>query len=607
MAAEARSAGGASVGRPYRSRLREQQTAATRGAVVDAARELFVANGWAGTGMRDVAAAAGVALETVYSHFSSKRGLLRAVADTAVVGDDASEPLAARAEFVAMGEGRRPVRVRAAARLLAAVHARTAAIAKLLRLAAAADHGIAEMLQLTRERQRSDVASALELIVGRAPRAPSATGVGHRQPRGVPAARRRVRLDGPAVRGMGRGSAGAGHSTLLTKEGKLMTITSDAPADTTMMRIVHDALRRDLARASGTLAGHERASAEQRRAIGAHLTWMMHFLRAHHAAEDDGLYPLVRERAGTAAELVDVLDRMVRQHEAIASAVAPVETAAMALAADGSDDAGQQMRVALDALAAVLLPHLREEEDEAMPITARLITEAEWQAIEKQHNLEPKSMSELGFEGHWLIDSASDTDRAAVIRLVPPLQRLILLRGFAGRYRRHAEACWTPGAKPARRVQLENSVAVTVEADIDDVWDVVRDVTRVGEWSHECVGAEWLDGSTTPVPGARFRGRNRAGIFRWGRVCEVVSAEPYELVWRTVPTAMYPDSSEWRIALDRFDSSTRISQHFRVLRAPKVLAVLYALAIPAHRDRTTALTKDLQRLGTVASQARIPA
>ena len=40
-----------------------------------------------------------------------------------------------------------------------------------------------------------------------------------------------------------------------------MTITSDAPADTTMMRIVHDALRRDLARASATLARPERASA----------------------------------------------------------------------------------------------------------------------------------------------------------------------------------------------------------------------------------------------------------------------------------------------------------------------------------------------------------
>ena len=303
--------------------------------------------------------------------------------------------------------------------------------------------------------------------------------------------------------------------------------------------------------------------------------------------------------------MVDVLDRMARQHEAIAPAMAAVETAAMALAATGSDDATQQVRAALDALAAVLLPHLREEENDAMPIAARLITAAEWQALEKQHNLDSKSMSELGFEGHWLIDSASAADRDTVIRLVPPVQRFILLRGFARRYRRHAAACWTPGAKPARRVQLENSVAVTVEADIDDVWDVVRDVTRVGEWSHECVGATWVGGSASPVPGARFRGRNRAGIFRWGRVCEIVSAEPYELVWRTVPTAMYPDSSEWRIALDEIDGSTRISQHFRVLRAPKVLSVLYAMAIPAHRDRTTALMEDLQRLGTVASHAAV--
>jgi AcrR family transcriptional regulator len=137
--------------------------------VLDAARELFVAHGWGGTGMRDVAAAAGVALETVYSHFSSKRGLLRAVADTAVVGDDATPPLAARAEFRAIGEGRRPARIRAAARLLTAVQVRTAPIATLLRRAAAADNEIAEMLQSTRERQRSDVASAFELIVGRAP------------------------------------------------------------------------------------------------------------------------------------------------------------------------------------------------------------------------------------------------------------------------------------------------------------------------------------------------------------------------------------------------------------------------------------------------------
>jgi AcrR family transcriptional regulator len=155
--------------RRYRSPRREEQASQTRQAVVLAAHELFVANGWGGTAMRDIAAAAGVALETVYAHFSSKRGVLRAVLDAAVVGDDAAVPLAARPEFAAIGRGRRPVRVQAVARLLTAVQMRTAGLAKVLRQAAPADEEIAEILRATRERQRQDVASALELFVGRAP------------------------------------------------------------------------------------------------------------------------------------------------------------------------------------------------------------------------------------------------------------------------------------------------------------------------------------------------------------------------------------------------------------------------------------------------------
>ena len=238
-----------------------------------------------------------------------------------------------------------------------------------------------------------------------------------------------------------------------------------------------------------------------------------------------------------------------------------------------------------------------------MPIASRLVTAAEWEAIDKQHNLDPKSFSELGFEGHWLVDGATESDRATVLGLVPPIPRFVLLHGFARRYRRHVHACWGDGGAPPHRVQLENRGAVTVDADIDAVWDIVRDVTRVGEWSHECVGAEWLDGATSATPGARFRGRNRARLFRWGRVCEVVSAEPYELVWVTVPTALFPDSTEWRIALAEVDGGTRIEQRFRVVRGPKVLAMLYALAIPAHRDRTAALVADLERLGSIPQGA----
>ena len=157
------------VKRTYRSELRGQQAEQTRRAVLEAAHGLFVTRGFAGTGMREVATAAGVALETVYSHFASKRGLLRGVMDAAVVGDDAPERLAQRAEFLAMGEGSRPTRIRRAAGVLRAIHERTAPIAALLQDGARADAAIAQMLREARERQRLDTATGFELVVGRPP------------------------------------------------------------------------------------------------------------------------------------------------------------------------------------------------------------------------------------------------------------------------------------------------------------------------------------------------------------------------------------------------------------------------------------------------------
>lgn len=135
-------------------------------ALLVAARRLFTTSGWTGTGMRDIAAEAGVATETVYAYFPSKRALFQAVVDVAVVGDDQPIALAERAEFAAIGRGTRRDRITAAARLLTGVHVRTAAFAKVLREAANSDQEIATMLDATRERQRRDVAAAVELVVG---------------------------------------------------------------------------------------------------------------------------------------------------------------------------------------------------------------------------------------------------------------------------------------------------------------------------------------------------------------------------------------------------------------------------------------------------------
>jgi hypothetical protein len=69
-----------------------------------------------------------------------------------------------------------------------------------------------------------------------------------------------------------------------------------------------------------------------------------------------------------------------------------------------------------------------------------------------------------------------------------------------------------------------------------------------------------------------------------------------------VSTARYPDSTEWTIRLheDEAGGGTLIEQAFRVVKAPKVLDVIYATAIPNHRDRDEALAGDLRRLGALA-------
>jgi hemerythrin-like domain-containing protein len=374
-----------------------------------------------------------------------------------------------------------------------------------------------------------------------------------------------------------------------------VSIDVNTPADTTMMRIVHQALRRDLRRATAALRAVPAPDARRRVALARHLTWMMSFIETHHRTEDLGLYPLVRTRAPHAAAL---LDAMTDGHEAVATAMAAVEAASTGYA-EGEDP--RRLVGALDDLVDVLLPHLQLEEDEMMPVVSRVVTAAEWNDIEQRYQLAGKSMAQLGREGHWLIDDASAADRKTVLQLVPLAQRLLLLYGFGPVYRRHARACWRPRS---RRLQHEGSTSVVVAADVDAVWAVVRDPTRVGEWSHECVDGVWLGDATAAVPGARFRGRNRQGLARWGRVCEVVRAAPYELVWRTVPTRLYPDSSEWTLRLEPDAGRTRIEQTFHVVKTTK-LEPIYATIVPAHRDRTAELAGDLERIGALASPAPI--
>jgi AcrR family transcriptional regulator len=75
--------------RGYDSRRRREQASQTRQDILAAAGTLFRERGYAGTSMTQIAAEAGVVVETIYRGFGSKRKLFRAVMEAVLAGGTA--------------------------------------------------------------------------------------------------------------------------------------------------------------------------------------------------------------------------------------------------------------------------------------------------------------------------------------------------------------------------------------------------------------------------------------------------------------------------------------------------------------------------------------
>lgn len=155
--------------RRYRSPRRKMQAEQTRALVIAAASRIFALRGWTATSMRDVAAEAGVSVETLYAGFESKAGLFKVVLDVAVVGDDEPVPFEARAEAAAMGTAlTMQARAGTAARVVAAINARIYRLDQALREGAAVEAILAERFTASEASRRAAVADGATLVARRA-------------------------------------------------------------------------------------------------------------------------------------------------------------------------------------------------------------------------------------------------------------------------------------------------------------------------------------------------------------------------------------------------------------------------------------------------------
>lgn len=141
--------------RRYDASGRRRQAAANRRAVLDAAEGLFLTKGYAATAIAAIAQDAGVAPQTVYAAFGNKRGLLRALLDVRVAGDEDPRPLLQRDWYERMlAEPDPRAMLRAHARSVRLILDRSIQLTLVLRQAAGADPELADDYRvLARERR----------------------------------------------------------------------------------------------------------------------------------------------------------------------------------------------------------------------------------------------------------------------------------------------------------------------------------------------------------------------------------------------------------------------------------------------------------------------
>jgi AcrR family transcriptional regulator len=146
------------VKRVYQSALRQRHADSTRSLILDSAATLFAQDGFSGVTIEAIARQAGIAVPTIYAAFGSKWGLVAAMRNRALAGDDVPVALVERGWYQEVLREPDPARQLAlfshAVRL---IHDRTALVNRLIRDAAGGEPQMENLWQLEKQQRRASV------------------------------------------------------------------------------------------------------------------------------------------------------------------------------------------------------------------------------------------------------------------------------------------------------------------------------------------------------------------------------------------------------------------------------------------------------------------
>ncbi len=151
--------------RGYDSPRRRGQAAETRRTILDAAGQLFSERGYAATAMPAIAAEAGVAVKTVYLAFGTKAGVLHALWDVRLGGDDQPVPVAGRPWYRQLLAAEDPhLLVRAAARQSRVTKEHAGDVLRIIRQAAVTEPALADLWDRIETEFRAILAGVAERL-----------------------------------------------------------------------------------------------------------------------------------------------------------------------------------------------------------------------------------------------------------------------------------------------------------------------------------------------------------------------------------------------------------------------------------------------------------
>ena len=154
--------------RTYDGAARQARTRRTRAAVVEAAQSLFVERGYAATTIEAISDRSDTPQATVYRLFSSKLGILKALLDVSIGGDDEAVAMADRPQVRALFSAEDPKgQLAGFAVLLREVMARVGPVHRILADAARSDQDAASLLtEIARQRHEGQQRIARSLGPG---------------------------------------------------------------------------------------------------------------------------------------------------------------------------------------------------------------------------------------------------------------------------------------------------------------------------------------------------------------------------------------------------------------------------------------------------------